>query len=163
MGKIINLEQIQNVSKRLKRQGKTIVLVGGCFDLLHLGHLALLEKARKEGDALMVLLESDNAVRRLKGENRPINKQKDRALILAALLFVDYVICLPQNFQNQDYDQLVKKILPAVLATTAGDPREHHKKRQAKLVGARVVEVTRHLKNQSTTRLAALLQEENNL
>lgn len=163
MNKIINLKEAVIISKKLKEQEKVIVLAGGCFDLLHLGHLTFLEKAKKEGDVLLVILESDKTVRRLKGETRPINKQKDRAQILAALSCVDYVICLPQNFQSQDYDRLVEKISPLVLATTKGDPRQHHKNRQAKLVGAKVIEVTRRLKSQSTTRLAALLQEENNL
>ena len=68
---------------------KNIVLVGGCFDIVHLGHLIFLEKAKAKGDILIVLLESDENIRKNKGQNRPINNQEDRALFLSKLKMVD--------------------------------------------------------------------------
>jgi FAD synthetase len=135
-----------------------IVLVGGCFDILHIGHITFLEKAKKAGDYLIVLLESDQAIQKLKGKNRPINSQADRAKILSSLKVVDKVIALPV-MKDLDYDELVKKIKPAVIATTSGDSGIHHKKRAAKLVGAKVKVVTKNIKDQSTTNLVKLLSE----
>lgn len=160
MDKVITLREVIKLSKKLKSERERIVLVGGCFDILHLGHVTFLEKAKERGDKLLVLLESDEAVRVFKGENRPINTQKDRARVLAALSAVDFIITLPRRLDDKMYDQIVKEIRPEVLATTKGDPQKYHKERQAKLVGAKVIEIVEPLKNQSTTRLAELLKEE---
>ena len=74
---------------------KITVLAGGCFDVLHPGHIVFLEKAKKAGDYLVVLLESDKKIRKLKGKGRPVHSQKERAEILSALKSVDSVVCLP--------------------------------------------------------------------
>ncbi len=136
---------------------KKIVLVGGCFDILHIGHITFLEKAKAAGNFLVVLLESDETIKKLKGEGRPINSQKDRAAILASLCMVDQVISLPV-MKDSDYDQLVTKIKPVIIATTAGDPALNHKKRVAKLVGAKIKVVTKQVQDRSTTRLLNLLK-----
>lgn len=151
--KILNLNRAIRISKILKRKNKNIVLVGGVFDILHLGHIRFLEHAKREGDFLFVLLESDESVRKSKGQKRPINSQKDRAQVLAALQAVDFVIILKGLLKNKDYDKIVKLINPTVLATTAKDPNIVHKVRQAKLTGAKVKVVLRRLKNKSTSKL----------
>ena len=104
-------EEIESLSKELNSRGKKIVFTNGCFDLLHAGHVKYLEIAKNLGDILIVGLNSDQSVRKLKGENRPINKQIDRAYILAALEVVDYVVIF-----NEDtpYD-LINTIKPAIL------------------------------------------------
>lgn len=130
-----------------------VVLVGGCFDILHLGHIIFLEKARKKGDKLVVLLESDKRVRELKGEGRPIHTQKDRARVLSAIKSVDKIISLPSDMKDGDYDKLVKRIRPSFIATTKGDSNLSHKIRQAKLVGARIVEIE-NIKGLSSSKLA---------
>lgn len=160
MDKVITFKEAIKLSKKLKSEKKRIVLVGGCFDILHIGHVTFLKKAKERADVLLVLLESDEAVKELKGANRPINTQKDRAWVLASLCGVDYVIILPKRFNDKMYDELIIKIRPDILATTRGDSQRHHKERQAKLVGAKVIEIIEPLKNQSTTRLAELLKEE---
>lgn len=160
MEKIFTLEQVERVAKQLKSQGRTIVLVGGCFDILHIGHVVFLQKAKEKADKLLVLLESDEAVREFKGENRPINTQEDRAQVLVALRVVDYVILLPKKLDDKMYDQIIFEIKPDILATTHGDPQRHHKERQAKFVKAEVVDIIERLEDQSTTRLAKLLKEE---
>src|SRR5262249_47740527 len=76
---------------RLRAEGKTIVTTNGCFDILHVGHVRILKSARALGDVLVLGLNSDGSVKKLKGEDRPINNQKDRAEILSSLGCVDYV------------------------------------------------------------------------
>ena len=90
-GKIIAWEQLPDWRETLRRTGKKLVVTNGCFDLLHLGHVTYLETARNLGDALLVGVNGDAAVRQLKGENRPVNSETDRAAVLAALESVDGV------------------------------------------------------------------------
>ncbi len=159
MKKILSIEQAIKLSRQLKREGKTIVLVGGCFDILHIGHVAFLEAASKEGDVLFVLLENDAAVKQNKGIDRPINRQKDRAKILSSLRFVDYVVLIPNNFSDQDYDNLVIGLKPAIIATTKGDPERKHKERQATMLSAKVVDVIEQVIDSSSSRLAKILSK----
>jgi rfaE bifunctional protein nucleotidyltransferase chain/domain len=157
--KIISTNQAITICKILRTQGKRIVLVGGCFDVLHIGHIAFLKEARQRGDVLIVLLESDENINHLKGPNRPINTQKDRAEILENLEIVDYVVNLPAFTKNVDYDNLVISLKPAIIAITKGDPGKNHKDRQAEKIGAKVVEVTDTVSNRSTTKLLEILTE----
>lgn len=135
---------------------KKIVLVGGCFDVLHYGHVYFLKKAKKLGDFLVVALESDANTRKLKGHKRPIHTQKQRAEMLKSLRFVDKVILLPPS---PDYLSLVKKVRPDVIAATQGDSLIKNKEKLAKLVGAKVVVIPK-IKTSSTTQIAKLLSIE---
>lgn len=153
MKKILSIEQAIEVSRELKSQNKTIVVVGGFFDILHLGHIKFLEKSKKHGDYLFVLLEDDYKARKVKGANRPFNSQKDRARILSTLENVDYVILLKNMTNNVNYDRLIIQIQPNIIATTYGDRYIKHKKRQAKLINGKVIYVIRRIYSYSTTRL----------
>lgn len=155
--KLITVSKAVNFVFKLKQQGKKVVLAGGCFDILHAGHIAFLEKAKKSGDVLFLLLESDQAIRKLKGKKRPINKQSIRAKILSAVEFVDFIILLPKPFTTNDYQGLVKKLEPDVIAVTAGDPNLKEKKFQAKEVGGVVKVVLKKLPDLSTTKLIDFL------
>ena len=108
---IKTLGEIIALSEELKTRGKKIVFTNGCFDLLHAGHVKYLETAKSFGDVLILGLNSDRSVTALKGEDRPINTQMDRAYILAALEAVDYVIIFDED---TPYD-LIKAIKPHVL------------------------------------------------
>ena len=134
------------------------ILVGGCFDLIHFGHIVFLAEAKKQGDHLIVALESDENVKKYKGENRPIHTQKQRAEMLRSLKMVDEVIELPQMNKDVDYFQLIEKIKPDVIAITQNDPQTENKEKQAKLIGAKVVIVTPRLEPHSTSRLLHLLE-----
>jgi len=90
--KIKNLTELKNIAYRLKKAGKKIVFTNGCFDLLHYGHIKYLEAAKRKGDILIVAINSDVSVRKIKGEKRPIVKEHDRSRIVAALESVDYVV-----------------------------------------------------------------------
>ena len=90
-GKIVDLDELARKSRELRAAGRKLVVTNGCFDLLHVGHVRYLRAARKLGDALAVGLNGDRSVRELKGEGRPINNERDRAEVLAALECVDFV------------------------------------------------------------------------
>ncbi|APW66131.1 bifunctional heptose 7-phosphate kinase/heptose 1-phosphate adenyltransferase [Poseidonibacter parvus] len=108
---IKNIDEIKAISKRLINQKKKIVFTNGCFDILHAGHVKYLEEAKSYGDILILGLNSDDSVRRLKGSNRPINNQEDRAYLLAALDAVDFVVI----FNEETPYELIKLIQPDLL------------------------------------------------
>ena len=94
-----------------KDMGRKIVFTNGCFDILHVGHIRYLSQAKDCGDILVIGINSDNSIKGLKGPSRPINILQDRALILSAFKFVDYVI----SFEEQTPIKLIKIIMPDVL------------------------------------------------
>ena len=108
---IKTFKEIETLSKKFHEQGKKIVFTNGCFDILHAGHVKYLEVAKSYGDILIVGLNSDNSVKKLKGSNRPINNQDDRAYILASLESVDYVVI----FEEETPYELIKLIIPHTL------------------------------------------------
>jgi len=101
--------------KGWRADGRTVVMTNGCFDLLHPGHLALLEAARREGDLLVVALNSDSSVRRLKGEGRPVVPQRERAEVLLALEAVDAVVLYDEDTPIE----VVRALRPEVLVKGA--------------------------------------------
>jgi len=109
--KIISAENLEGWLKGKRITGKTIAFTNGCFDILHEGHIFSLSQAAKEADCLIVGVNADASVRKLKGEHRPINNQHSRSLILASLLIVDAVVI----FEEDTPLELIKKILPDVL------------------------------------------------
>lgn len=131
---------------------KTIVLVGGCFDVLHQGHFEFLKSAKNLGSKLIVLLESDENVKKLKGTKRPINKLSTRSKNLFATGLVDIIIHLDSNVDNKYYETIVKKLNPDIIAVTEGDPLLSTKSKHASLVNAEI-SVIRKKKGFSTTNL----------
>lgn len=126
--KIKSREQLSKLIPQLKSRGKRIVFTNGCFDLLHYGHIQYLQAARAKGDYLIVGLNSDSSVRKLKGGNRPLVGERDRARILAALASVDYVTI----FKELTPLDLIKIIKPDILVKGADWPKD-------KIVGASLV------------------------
>ncbi|MDP1722021.1 MAG: adenylyltransferase/cytidyltransferase family protein [Candidatus Gottesmanbacteria bacterium] len=139
-----------------KDDEKRTVLVGGCFDLLHYGHIRFLEEAKKLGDHLVVALESDENVRKKKGESRPIHTQEQRKTMLESLSCVDEVIALPVMNTHQQYFDLVERVHPQIIAITQGDPVETNKREQATKIDAELVVVSK-VPTPSTSQLAKLL------
>lgn len=109
--KIMSLAKMLKTRKALKKAGKKLVFTNGCFDIIHAGHVDYLAFARKQGDALVVGLNSDKSVRRNKGPGRPVNGQDDRAKVLASLEAVDYVVI----FGDNEPAPIIAKIIPDVL------------------------------------------------
>lgn len=99
--KIKTLEEISKISQELRKENKIIVTTNGSFDILHYAHVNLLQKAKNEGDILIVLLNSDSSIKRNKGENRPIIAEKERAKMLEALSWVDYVVIFTEDTPNK--------------------------------------------------------------
>ena len=109
--KIKNASVLARIISGLKSKKKRIVFTNGCFDILHVGHVTYLEKAKLLGDVLVVGLNSDRSVRMIKGNGRPINKERDRAKILASLAFIDYVTV----FDEETPEELIKRLEPDIL------------------------------------------------
>jgi len=109
--KIVEREALQKRVQALKERDKTIVFTNGCFDLLHLGHVRYLKAARAKGDVLVVGLNSDRSVRRIKGPKRPVVSENERAEVLAALACVDFVTL----FDEPDPLVTIRALLPNVL------------------------------------------------
>ncbi len=154
MATIVNLQELETFLQKENRD--RVVLAGGCFDILHIGHVRFLSEAKKMGDYLVVLLESDQKVRKLKGKNRPIFTQEIRAEMLSALNCVDLVVLLPTIENDSDYMSLVMKIKPNIIAVTENDARIEKKRYQAETVGGelRVIPVVKTL---STSTLAKIV------
>jgi D-beta-D-heptose 7-phosphate kinase/D-beta-D-heptose 1-phosphate adenosyltransferase len=111
LSKILSLDAMLEERATLKEKGLSLVFTNGCFDILHTGHTSYLVFARSQGDALVVGLNSDSSVKQIKGPERPIHNQDDRALVLAALECVDYVVI----FDGDEPVDIIEKILPDVL------------------------------------------------
>jgi FAD synthetase len=154
MARILNLQELTTFLPK-KSKGR-VVLTGGCFDILHIGHVRFLSEAKGMGDYLVVLLESDENVKKLKGENRPVFIQEERAEMLSALASVDLIMLLPAMENDGDYLNLVTKIKPDVIAVTENDPHIEKKRWQAKEIGAelKIISLT---KTFSTSRLVKIL------
>jgi len=95
--KIATVDALKEVCAEARRAGKVIAFANGCFDLLHVGHVRYLQGARAEGDLLIVGVNADASVRKLKGEGRPLQNEQDRALLVAALHAVDWVVIFPED------------------------------------------------------------------
>ncbi|MEL7472066.1 MAG: D-glycero-beta-D-manno-heptose 1-phosphate adenylyltransferase [Planctomycetota bacterium] len=119
-GKVRTLEQARLESRARRGQGQTVVFTNGCFDLLHKGHVTLLERARSFGDYLVIGLNTDASVRRLKGDSRPVNNERDRATVLAALEAVDAIVL----FDEDTPEALIQAVEPDVLVKGADYARE---------------------------------------
>lgn len=115
LDKITGLEKLKAKRETWKANGEKVVFTNGVFDLLHIGHITYLAKAAELGDKLIIGLNSDASVKRIKGEDRPVNDQNSRALLLAAMLFIDAVVVF-----NEDTPlNLISTLLPDVLVKGA--------------------------------------------
>ena len=103
-----SFEDLKNIIEQQKKDGKKIVSTNGCFDVLHRGHVAYLQEAKNMGDILVVGLNSDKSVKRIKGESRPINDQESRAFVVDALKSVDFVVV----FNEETPIEMLKIIKP---------------------------------------------------
>jgi rfaE bifunctional protein nucleotidyltransferase chain/domain len=115
MGKVLSVRKLVAIRRRLRAQGKRVIFTNGTFDILHRGHVQYLAKARRMGDVLMVGLNTDASIRRIKGPRRPINGNADRAAVLAGLASVDFV-CF---FGSATPLRLIEQLLPDVLVKGA--------------------------------------------
>ncbi len=157
--KIVTWDELQMMCERWRTEKKTVVFTNGCFDLLHRGHVEYLARARELGGALIVGLNSDHSVRRLKGANRPILPQDDRAMILAALVMVDAVTIFEQDTPYE----LIRQIVPDILVK-GGDykPEQVVGKDLVERAGGRV-EIVPLVAGKSTSGVIERIQSKGNL
>lgn len=106
MGQIINRTNIADFVKKLHESGKTVVTTNGCFDILHVGHVRYLQKTKSYANYSIVLLNSDKSVKSIKGPDRPINSELDRAEVLCALSCVDYVVLFDEDSPADLLDEI---------------------------------------------------------
>ena len=128
MGQTVTLTRLLSIRSQLKESGRSVVFTNGCFDLIHKGHLDYLKKSKSFGDVLIVAVNSDSSVRKVKGKGRPILPQKDRAEIIAALEPVDYVFI----FNEETPLRVINVLKPDILVKGADY-------RLSEIVGAREV------------------------
>lgn len=147
------LSEIKTIRAKLKAEGKKVVFTNGVFDLIHSGHVDYLSKAKKLGEVLIVGLNSDESVKRIKGERRPILKQEERAFILSNFKPVDYVVL----FDEDTPEKLISEIIPDILVKGADWAVE-------KIVGKEIVEKNggkvvniEFVNNQSTSKIIDLI------
>ena len=145
--KIKSVDALRGIRARLRRRGKTVVFTNGCFDLLHSGHVRLFRKARRLGDVLIVGLNADASVRRLKGPARPVLPLRERQEILAAIADVDYVT----SFAEDTPRRIIAALLPDVLVK-GGDwgPDRVIGREEVEAAGGRVV-IVPYLEGRSST------------
>jgi rfaE bifunctional protein nucleotidyltransferase chain/domain len=111
-GKLKTLDELIKIAAQARRNGKSVVFTNGCFDLLHRGHVHVLQQAKAAGDLLIVAINSDQSVKAIKGPTRPVAAEMDRLELIAAMEMVDYVIL----FDEPDPSKLITAIKPNVLA-----------------------------------------------
>jgi len=147
MNKIKSLRELISIRRTLRREGQTVVFTNGCFDLLHGGHIRLFREAKRRGDVLIVALNTDASVRRIKGPLRPIFPLKERLEVLAAVADIDYLTW----FSEETPRKTIAALLPDVLVK-GGDwsPENVVGKAEVEGAGGRVV-IVPYLKGRSST------------
>ncbi len=154
MTKIVSLKRLVFHSENFKKLGRKIVLVTGCFDILHLAHRQFLQKAKEQGDVLLVGLESDERVSGLKGEKRPVNPWQKRAEKLQSLRQVDFVFPLPGDLEKREVqEEVIRQIRPDVFAVSSHTVNLKRKKEIVKKYGGRLKIVFPHKQGVSTTKI----------
>lgn len=153
--KIVERSRLREVARDLRAQSKKIVFANGCFDILHVGHIRYLEGARDEGDALIVGVNADSSVCGLKGPDRPILDERARALLVAALRVVDYVVIFPEP----NVEALLDELRPDVHAKGTDYTAESVPERAvAERLGVRVA-IVGDPKNHSTRELLQTVRQ----
>jgi rfaE bifunctional protein nucleotidyltransferase chain/domain len=147
----INAKLLQKIANQ-KKLGKKIVLVTGVFDVLHQEHVEFLTKAKGVGDFLMVGLESDVRVKKMKGEDRPINNEVTRVKNLASLSIADWVFLLPEKFDNPlDREKLIIQLQPDILAVSSHTNHLDKKRAIMEKFGGQLLVVLKHNPQVSST------------
>ena len=147
MGKVINRSDLAEFLSELKSDGNTVVTTNGCFDILHVGHVRYLKKTSEYADKLIVMLNSDKSVKSIKGDDRPINCEADRAEILSSLSCVDYVVL----FDEKSPAKLLEDIKPDVYTKGADYTLETLPERDIVLRNNIKVEFIDFVEGKSTT------------
>lgn len=155
MNCVKNLAELVEIRNELKRQKKTVVFTNGVFDILHAGHVDYIAKAKEKGDILIVAVNSDSSVRRIKGELRPIVPQHERAFIISSLKPVDFVVI----FEEDTPHEIIEKLVPDVLVKGADWTIEKIIGRDIVEANGGKVETIKFINEQSTTNIIKTILE----
>jgi rfaE bifunctional protein nucleotidyltransferase chain/domain len=149
MNAVKSLDEIKEIREKFKKEKKKVVFTNGCFDLIHAGHVDYLSKARNLGDVLIVGLNSDASIKRLKGENRPILLEAERAFIISNLKPVDYVTI----FEEDTPGRLIKELIPDILVKGADWAIENIVGRDVVEANGGEVKTIKFVNDQSTSKI----------
>ncbi|MEW6506600.1 MAG: D-glycero-beta-D-manno-heptose 1-phosphate adenylyltransferase [Bacteroidota bacterium] len=155
MNYLITIEKMVSIRKDLKKQNKKVVFTNGCFDILHAGHVDYLAKAKSFGDVLIVALNSDLSVTKIKGKNRPVVPLQERAFIISSLKAVDFVT----SFEEETPYETIKKIVPDILVKGADWKLENIVGKDIVEAGGGKVETIAFVNFQSTTNIIKTILE----
>ena len=155
MKKLHSLDHLAKILQAEKRRGKRIVLANGCFDLIHVGHVRYLKEAKNQGDILVVALNSDSSVSRLKGKGRPILKEDERTEILASFYFVDYLVL----FDEDKVERILLALLPDVHAKGSDYSEETVPERETTLGYGGKIAITGGPKVRSTSDIFEVIKK----
>jgi glycerol-3-phosphate cytidylyltransferase len=158
MGQVVELNELLNIVGGLKQQNKTIVTTNGCFDIIHAGHVRYLKQAKELGDVLIVCLNSDASVQRLKGPTRPLNHQDDRAEVMSALCSVDYVVI----FEEDTPIDVLDKIKPDIHVKGGDYTEETLPETQVIKQGGGKIQFIPFVEGRSTTNIINKISQNNN-
>ncbi|MBI2414777.1 pantoate--beta-alanine ligase [candidate division WWE3 bacterium] len=164
--KIKSLTELTSLVSKLKKKGKTVGLITGCFDVLHIGHIDLFQKAKECVDVVIVGVENDETIRRAKGKDRPINNQGTRLRFLSVIDCVDYIFLVEDVFSYSDdrtatriHDKILRTIKPNyVLTHKDSDKYWRNKEKRAQKLGIKLLDVG--VKLNSTTKIVEHLLSE---
>jgi len=153
--KLKTLDELKDIVSNLKKQNKKVVFTNGCFDILHVGHVKYLQKAKTYGDILIVAINSDNSVKGIKGNMRPVMPQEDRAEILAALTCIDYILI----FEEPDPVRVISELMPDVLVKGGDYQLGEIKGREIVTAAGGKVLTIPEIKGKSTTKVIQTIIE----
>ncbi len=154
MTKILKKNEIIKLSEKLKKENKTLVFTNGCFDILHIGHVRYLKESKKFGDFLIVGLNSDSSVKKIKGDTRPINNESDRAELLSEFNCVDFIVI----FDESSPKKLIDEIKPNIYTKGADYTLETLPEKDVVIKNNIKVEFIKFVEGKSTTKTLKALQ-----
>ena len=155
MNKILERETLRNKLEALRKKGKKIAFTNGCFDILHVGHVRYLREAKKTADVLVLALNSDSSVRSIKGEKRPLMPENERAEVLAALEFIDFVTIFPELTPLE----LINYLKPDVLIKGGDWPEEKVVGREEIKKWGGKVAIIPEVEGKSTTNIVEMIKK----
>jgi D-glycero-beta-D-manno-heptose 1-phosphate adenylyltransferase len=155
MKTVYSRDEIKSIREQLKKENKKVVFTNGCFDLIHSGHVDYLVKAREMGDVLILALNTDASIKRIKGDKRPILKQDERAFIVSNLKPVDYV-----TFFNEDTPaEIIDELIPDILVKGADWSIEKIVGRETVEANGGEVKTIKFVNDQSTSNIIKIIKE----
>jgi len=155
MKTVCSREEIKSIRNKLKQENKKVVFTNGCFDLIHSGHVDYLVKAKEMGDVLILALNTDESIKKIKGDKRPILKQDERAFIVSNLKPVDYVTF----FDEETPSQIISELIPDILVKGADWAIDKIVGRETVEANGGAVKTIKFVNDQSTSNIIKIIKE----